>query len=301
MSNTIVYPHFNGVPAHVICAMDYAVGDPAQADIEGLAKNWFGMQSHVTWFTVDDFSSIEVGFNLATRQIVQGNRIHPFTVFLGNAAPRKKETKNLEAAPFVVFRLKNGVFVFTTLNDDYDEISLIDLDSIDGPIHQLKLQTDGTQFRSLFLPEYAAKYCLSLLPDGGIDTSDVVDTTHDFLPDAREVLKRPRPPRIIHVDNFGNIKLSLTKVDMNFPTLVGTRSEVEIDSVLHSFVHGKHLGDCKNASDLVLHPGSSISHKGTHMEITLVGESAASQFESVHGLARCGFRPKSGTQVQIRR
>lgn len=291
LSTDIQYPTQNGRNAHWIGVMDYPNGDPAMADISGQAVNWFKPENQ-TWFTVDNFSAIEIGFNLATREVFWGSRIHPFTVVCANAAPRSNGNKNLEAAPFVTFLLRSGIRVFTTLNAGAEEIEMIGLEAICSPIYKVNIQTDGTQFRSLYLPEYSARFYLE-------GEEKVVDTSYDYTAWVKDELAKIKPIRIAHVDSFGNIKLTCFKDDPKCPK-VGEKIKVSIGGVIHKIYRGRHMGDSNARGAMCLHPGSSVTNQDRNlMEISLIGTSAAYEFKNQGGIAKEGFRPRSGQEVQF--
>ena len=298
MTITVEYPLKGTFVPHIVGVMDYPSGDSAQGDISGLITNWFGPASAKTWITVDDFSAIEVGFNLVSRKIINGHQVYPFTIVLGNAAPRAQATKNLEAAPFVTFELTNGVRVFTTLSEYNEEVEFLGEDGIRGPINPLKIPKEGTQFRSSLLPEFAARfYTVAARGDDNL-ISQVVDLDIDLRSSVFSTSNKDKPIRVLHVDNFGNIKLSVSDDDPRVKVANGERFEIEIGGVRNSVVKGRHLGDVEKLGDICFYPGSSTLTNGERfMELCLVGDSAAHAFSNQHGLRRQGNRARSGQVV----
>jgi hypothetical protein len=178
------------------------------------------------------------------------------TVLFQNTDTRlqtKKAVKASKGAEFIVIRLKSGMFLCGP-NAGYD-FSLIK-EKIDT-IYHLKDHDRGSQFRSRDL---YSKVCAQLI-EGREDVLEADTAGLEVVPDLEGEY-------VGHIDNYGNVKTTLTHKEFKEKHNYGESIDIEINGVKKSvkFVDNLFGG---TPGELVIYPGSSGKKDNPFLEISV--------------------------------
>ncbi|MCO6429753.1 MAG: hypothetical protein J5J00_02750 [Deltaproteobacteria bacterium] len=165
-------------------------------------------------------------------------------LILGNAAPRSGSNPSSVGNIFVFAELPNNVFYAGTV----EGLSLVKDQIAGGRVLEwnIEVQNATTVFRSRYLQETALDWC---------DRSYGVfrrELSTDVIPDLS------KEPIVFSIDNFGNIKTSLTDESPAIKSLkLGDSVSVTINGITHTVRYGRGLGDVEEGG-LVLAKGSTL-------------------------------------------
>mgnify|MGYP001123472845 FL=1 len=182
---------------------------------------------------------------------------HPLeTVIFENTDPRiktKEPVKQAQGAKFVVIRLKSGLYLcgpnagynFSMIKDRIDEVFVYE--GFDK----------GSQFRSRDL---YSRVCAHLM-EAMEDELDLEEVSVDVIPDLKGFY-------IGHIDNFGNIKTTITKEDLKGKVEYGEYLKIKIGRIVKKVKYVDNLfGGVPG--ELVIYPGSSGKKDNPYLEITI--------------------------------
>jgi len=178
------------------------------------------------------------------------------TVFFQNTDPRIQTTEGVQqakGADFIVIRLKSGIFLCGP-NAGYD-FSLLK-PSIDF-VYSYPGLDKGSQFRSRDL---YSRVCAHLM-DEMEDELDLEEQPSNCIPELRGYF-------VGHIDNYGNLKTTITHEDMKGKVELGESIEVTINEVKKkvSYVSNLFAG---TPGQLVIYPGSSGDKSNPYMEVSV--------------------------------
>ena len=178
------------------------------------------------------------------------------TVFFQNVDPRiqaKEGVEQAKGAEFIVLRLKSGIYVCGP-NAGYD-FSL--LKSRIEYVYSYPNLDKGSQFRSRDLYARVNAH----LVDEMEDELDLEEQPSNSIPELRGYY-------VGHIDNYGNIKTTITHSDLKGKIELGEKIEVTINETRKSvlFVNNLFGGIPGN---LVIYPGSSGDPSNPYMEISV--------------------------------
>lgn len=178
------------------------------------------------------------------------------TVIFQNTDPRIQSSQPVKAAQgakFLVIRLKSGLYLCGP-NAGYN-FSLIK-DRIDEVFYYEGFDK-GSQFRSRDL---YSRICAHLM-EGMQDELDLDEVGVDIIPDLQGFY-------IGHIDNFGNIKTTITKEDLKGKVEYEEFVEIKIGKVVKKVKYVDNLfGGVPG--ELVIYPGSSGKKDNPYLEISI--------------------------------
>ncbi len=206
------------------------------------------------------------------------------TVIFQNTDPRiqtKEGVKQAKGAEFIVIRLKSGIFLCGP-NAGYD-FSLLK-NKIEYVYGYPGLDR-GSQFRSRDLYSRVSAH----LMDGLEDEMELEEESSNCIPELRGYF-------VGHIDNYGNIKTTLTKEDFKGKyelndTVVITLNHVTKKATYVSNLFGGTPGQ------LVIYPGSSGDNDNPYLEISIWRH--FTEENPTTGLAEFNH-PKPGMQIELK-
>ena len=178
------------------------------------------------------------------------------TVIFQNTDPRIQTKEGVEEAKgsdFIVVRLKSGIYIcgpnagynFSIIRNKIDEVYVYaGLDR-------------GSQFRSRDL---YSRVCAHLM-DTMEDELDLEETHINIIPELKGHY-------IGHIDNFGNIKTTLTVEDLKGKVEHGDEIEVTINTVKKKVLYVNNMFGAQPGK-LVIYPGSSGQKDNPYLEISV--------------------------------
>jgi S-adenosylmethionine hydrolase len=252
-----------------------------EAAYEGFAKDPY--KSHIT-FVSSTPSTIHASY-LVNQLVYTEERLgRPHeTVVFHNIDPRLAsvaKTEKAQGAEFLVIRLTSGVIVCGP-NAGYD------FSMIRAQIDQVFVYRGldrGSQFRSRDL---YARVCAHVA-DGMEDEMDLEEVALDVIP----VLEGDY---VGHVDNYGNIKTTLTREDLKGKYELGEEITVRINNVEKKAVYTSNLFG-EEPGTLVFYPGSTGRLDNPYLEVSIWRH--FTEDSPTTGAEEFG-NPKPGTPVEI--
>lgn len=178
------------------------------------------------------------------------------TVFFQNTDPRvqtKDGVEQAKGAEFIVIRLKSGIYLCGP-NAGYD-FSLLK-PSIEY-VYRYPGLDKGSQFRSRDLYSRVSAH----LMDEMEDELDLDEQPSNCIPELRGYF-------VGHIDNYGNVKTTITHEDLKGKVAIGEKVEVELNGIKKSAMYVSNLfGGVPG--ELVIYPGSSGDPSNPYMEISV--------------------------------
>lgn len=178
------------------------------------------------------------------------------TVFFQNTDPRiqaKEGVEQAKGAEFIVVRLKSGIYLCGP-NAGYD-FSLLK-PSIEY-VYRYPGLDKGSQFRSRDLYSRVSAH----LMDEMEDELDLEEQPSNCIPELRGYF-------VGHIDNYGNIKTTITHADMKGKTELGETVEITLNDVTKKATYVSNLFG-GSPGELVIYPGSSGDPSNPYMEISV--------------------------------
>jgi S-adenosylmethionine hydrolase len=178
------------------------------------------------------------------------------TVIFQNTDPRLQSKTKLEkaqGAKFLVIRLKSGLYLCGP-NAGYD-FSMVK-ERIDE-VFEYKDFDKGSQFRSRDL---YSRVCAHLM-EAMEDELDLEEVLVDVIPDLKGFY-------IGHIDNFGNIKTTITHEDLKGKLEYGEYIKIKIGKVIKKVRYVDNLFGGE-VGELVIYPGSSGKKDNPYLEISV--------------------------------
>ena len=178
------------------------------------------------------------------------------TIIFENTDPRiqsNEPVKAAQGAKFLVIRLKSGLYVCGP-NAGYD-FSMIK-DKIDE-VFEYRDFDKGSQFRSRDL---YSRVCAHLM-EAMEDELDLEEVSVDLISDLKGFY-------IGHIDNFGNIKTTITEEDLKGKVEYGEFLIVKISKATKKVKYVDNLFGGK-PGELVIYPGSSGKKDNPYLEISV--------------------------------
>ncbi|MFH0772732.1 MAG: hypothetical protein V1922_00245 [bacterium] len=235
-------------------AHDSLTNQEVQVAIEGFVKNSRDVR---IGFVSSTPSTIHTSYIL--QQLVRtveryGRPLE--TVFFQNTDPHihtQEGVDKAKGAEFIVIRLKSGIYLCGP-NAGYD-FSLLK-PSIEY-VYRYPGLDKGSQFRSRDLYSRVSAH----LMDEMEDQLDLEEQPSSCIPELRGYF-------IGHIDNYGNIKTTITHADLKGKIQLGGKVEITINDVQKSVVYVNNLfGGIPGV--LVIYPGSSGDPANPYMEISV--------------------------------
>jgi S-adenosylmethionine hydrolase len=178
------------------------------------------------------------------------------TVIFQNTDPRlqsKTKVEKAQGAKFLVIRLKSGLYLCGP-NAGYD-FSMVK-ERIDE-VFEYKDFDKGSQFRSRDL---YSRVCAHLM-EATEDELDLEEVLVDVIPDLKGFY-------IGHIDNFGNIKTTITHEDLKGKVEYGEYIKIKIGKVVKKARYVDNLFGGE-VGELVIYPGSSGKKDNPYLEISV--------------------------------
>jgi S-adenosylmethionine hydrolase len=178
------------------------------------------------------------------------------TVIFQNTDPRlqsKTKVEKAQGAKFLVIRLKSGLYLCGP-NAGYD-FSMVK-ERIDE-VFEYKDFDKGSQFRSRDL---YSRVCAHLM-EAMEDELDLEEVLVDVIPDLKGFY-------IGHIDNFGNIKTTITHEDLKGKVEYGEYIKIKIGKVVKKARYVDNLFGGE-VGELVIYPGSSGRKDNPYLEISI--------------------------------
>jgi len=178
------------------------------------------------------------------------------TVIFQNTDPRlqsKTKVEKAQGAKFLVIRLKSGLYLCGP-NAGYD-FSMVK-ERIDE-VFEYKDFDKGSQFRSRDL---YSRVCAHLM-EAMEDELDLEEVLVDVIPDLKGFY-------IGHIDNFGNIKTTITHEDLKGKVEYGEYIKIKIGKVIKKVRYVDNLFGGE-VGELVIYPGSSGKKDNSYLEISV--------------------------------
>ena len=178
------------------------------------------------------------------------------TVIFQNTDPRlqsKTKVEKAQGAKFLVIRLKSGLYLCGP-NAGYD-FSMVK-ERIDE-VFEYKDFDKGSQFRSRDL---YSRVCAHLM-EAMEDELDLEEVLVDVIPDLKGFY-------IGHIDNFGNIKTTITHEDLKGKVEYGEYIKIKIGKVIKKVRYVDNLFGGE-VGELVIYPGSSGKKYNPYLEISV--------------------------------
>jgi len=178
------------------------------------------------------------------------------TVFFQNTDPRlqtKEGVEQAQGAEFVVILLKSGIYLCGP-NAGYD-FSLLK-PNIEY-VYRYPGFDKGSQFRSRDLYSRVSAH----LMDEMEDELELEEQPSSCIPELRGSF-------VGHIDNYGNIKTTITHEDLKGKFEIGKAVEITLNEITKkaTFVNNLFGGA---PGDLVMYPGSSGDPSNPYMEISI--------------------------------
>lgn len=222
--------------------------------VEGFLKDSSG--SNIT-FVSSTPSTIHTAFLISQITEIEERYGRPLeTVIFQNTDPRLESVTGVEqskGAEFIIIRLKSGIHVcgpnagynFSYIYHKIDEAFVY------------KGLDKGSQFRSRDL---YSRVCAHLM-DSMEDELELEELRLEMIPELRGYY-------IAHIDNFGNIKTTITHEDLKGKYEYGETVPVTINGVSEEAKFVSNLFGGKSG-ELVMYPGSSGKKDNPLIEITI--------------------------------
>jgi S-adenosylmethionine hydrolase len=178
------------------------------------------------------------------------------TVIFQNTDPRlqsKTKVEKAQGAKFLVIRLKSGLYLCGP-NAGYD-FSMVK-ERIDE-VFEYKDFDKGSQFRSRDL---YSRVCAHLM-EAMEDDLDLEEVSVDVIPDLKGFY-------IGHIDNFGNIKTTITHEDLKGKVEYGGYIKIKIGKIIKKVRYVDNLFGGE-VGELVIYPGSSGKKDNPYLEISV--------------------------------
>jgi S-adenosylmethionine hydrolase len=177
-------------------------------------------------------------------------------VIFQNTDPRlqsKTKVEKAQGAKFLVIRLKSGLYLCGP-NAGYD-FSMVK-ERIDE-VFEYKDFDKGSQFRSRDL---YSRVCAHLM-EAMEDDLDLEEVSVDVIPDLKGFY-------IGHIDNFGNIKTTITHEDLKGKVEYGGYIKIKIGKIIKKVRYVDNLFGGE-VGELVIYPGSSGKKDNPYLEISV--------------------------------
>lgn len=178
------------------------------------------------------------------------------SIIFQNTDPRLQTTDGVseaKGADFIVVRLQTGMYICGP-NAGYDFSLIKDL------IEEVFVYRDldrGSQFRSRDL---YARVCAHLM-NSMEDELDLEEVDPGVIPELKGMF-------VGHIDNYGNIKTTITLDDMKGKHEYGEEVEITLNGVTKKAMYTHNLFG-GGVGNLVIYPGSAGAHGNPYMEITV--------------------------------
>jgi len=235
-------------------AHDSLTNQEVRTAVEGFSKNPTGI--NIT-FVSSTPSTLHTSYIL--QQLVRTEERYGLpsqTVFFQNTDPRiqtKESVEQAKGAEFVVIRLKSGIYLCGP-NAGYD-FSLLK-PSIEY-VYRYPGLDKGSQFRSRDLYSRVSAH----LMDGMEDELDLEEQSTNCISELRGFF-------VGHIDNYGNIKTTITHEDMKGKCELGESIEISLNDVTKKVTRVSNLFG-GTPGQLVIYPGSSGDPSNPYMEISV--------------------------------
>ena len=250
--------------------------------IEGYAKK--PSEIHVSFVSLTP-STIHASYVL--QQLVQTEERYgrPMgTVFFQNVDPRIQAQEGVEkakGAEFIVLRLKSGIYVCGP-NAGYD-FSL--LKSRIEYVYRYPDLDKGSQFRSRDLYARVNAHLIDEMQD----ELDLEEQPSSCIPELRGYY-------VGHIDNYGNIKTTITHSDLKGTVELGEKVEITINEISKSVFYADNLFG-GTPGKLIIYPGSSGEPSNPYMEISVWRH--FTEKDTSTGM-RAFNMPKPGMEIEIK-
>lgn len=235
-------------------AHDSLTNQEVQTAVEGFAKDYSKVR--IT-FVASTPSTLHTSFILQQLTRTEERYGKPLeTVFFQNTDPRiqtKEGVQEAKGAEFIVIRLKSGIYLCGP-NAGYD-FSLLKPDI--AYVYRYPGLDKGSQFRSRDLYSRVSAHLMDTMED----ELDLDEEPSSCIPELQGYY-------IGHIDNYGNIKTTITREDLKGKYEIGETLQITLNDVTKKVTHVSNLfGGVPG--QLVIYPGSSGDPSNPYMEISI--------------------------------
>jgi len=263
-------------------AHDTLTNQEVKTAVEGFAKD--SSKVHISFVSTTP-STIHTTYVL--HQLVKTEERYgkpSQVVFFQNTDPRLQATEGVQkakGAEFIVIRLKSGIYLCGP-NAGFD-FSLIK-PNIEY-VYRYPGLDKGSQFRSRDLYSRVSAH----LMDEMQDELDLEEQPSNCIPELRGFY-------IGHIDNYGNIKTTITHTDLKGITEVGESTEITINGIKKTVHYVSNLFG-GSPGELVLYPGSSGDQQNPYLEISIWRHFTEKDISTgAHAFAM----PRPGAEIKIK-
>ena len=263
-------------------AHDSLTNQEVRTAIEGFVKNPSEMRVD---FVSSSPSTIHTSYLL--QQLVRTEERYGRpgkTVFFQNTDPRiqtKEGVEQAKGAEFIVVRLKSGIYMCGP-NAGYD-FSLLK-PNIEY-VYRYPGLNKGSQFRSRDLYSRVSAH----LMDEMEDELDLEEQPSNCIPELRGHY-------VGHIDNYGNIKTTITLADLKGKVEHNEKVEIHINEIKKSAIYVSNLFG-GTPGELVIYPGSSGDPANPYLEISVWRHFTEKDFST--GVHAFGM-PRPGMEIQLK-
>ena len=222
--------------------------------IEGYAKNAHNVRVSFVSSTPSTIHTSYLLQQLVRTEERYGNPGQ--TVFFQNTDPRIQSSEGVEkakGAEFIIIRLRSGIYICGP-NAGYD-FSLIK-PKIEYVYRYPNLDR-GSQFRSRDLYSRVSAHLM-----------DEMEDELDLEEESSNCIAELRGHYIGHIDNYGNIKTTITHADFKGVRELGEKVEITINQTKKSALYTSNLFGAA-PGELVIYPGSSGDPSNPYLEISI--------------------------------
>lgn len=263
-------------------ASDSLTNQEFQTALEGFSKN--PQEVHAT-YVASTSSTLHTSFLLQQLILTEERYGRPLeTVFFQNTDPRiqtKEGVEKSKGAEFVVILLKSGIYVCGP-NAGYD-FSLLK-NQIEY-VYRYPNLDKGSQFRSRDL---YSRVCAHLM-DGMQDELELEEEPSNGIPVLQGFY-------IGHIDNYGNIKTTITHADLKGKYELGEKVEITMNEAKKEATYVSNLFG-GTPGQLVIYPGSSGDKDNPYMEISIWRH--FTEKDVTTGIHEFNM-PKPGMQIELK-
>lgn len=263
-------------------AHDSLTNQEFQTALEGFAKDPREIRAT---YVASTPSTLHTSFILQQLVLTEERYGRPLeTVFFQNTDPRiqtKEGVEKSKGAEFVVILLKSGIYLCGP-NAGYD-FSLLK-NQIEY-VYRYPNLDKGSQFRSRDLYSRVSAH----LMDGMEDELDLEEEPSNCIPELRGYF-------VGHIDNYGNIKSTITHEDLKGKVALGEQIEVTINEVTKKATYVSNLFG-GTPGQLVIYPGSSGDKDNPDLEISVWRH--FTEKDATTGIHAFNM-PKPGMQIELK-
>ncbi len=268
----------------LIAITDYAVDDLAKEEVKIAIEGFLSSNKASIDFVHSQPSTIHTGFLLMQLVNTIERYSHPEeTIFFVNTDPRiqtKKGVEKAEGAKGLILKLHSGIYVIGP-NAGYCFSFIKDKVQI---AYYYSALDKGSQFRSR--DNYAR--VLAHFMEYKDSELEMEEIDKNEIPDFKDMV-------VGHIDNYGNIKTTITHEYMKGKYEYGDEVEVKINGVKRKAIYTHNLFG-REPGVLVIYPGSSGKPDNPFLELAVRLTFAQKDFANANKIFHY---PKPGAKIEL--